>query len=83
MSDWPTMAGGFGICCLMMGLIYKLVDKWAGEFLAAHKQQASAMTTMAESVKQSMTDSREILIAVRVQSQQIGDLKTLIEERFR
>jgi hypothetical protein len=83
MNEWPKMAEDFGVCCLMMCLIWKLVDKWAGEFLAAHRQQAVAMTTMADAVKQSMTDSREILIAVRVQSQQIGDLKTLIEERLR
>jgi hypothetical protein len=79
-NEWPKIVGDFGLSCFVLLLLWKTLDKWAGEFLVAHKQQAAAMTMLAESVKQSMSDSREILIAVRVQSQQIADVKRLLEE---
>ncbi len=81
--EWAAPLANFGFGGLILFFAWKLADKWAAPFLEAHKKQAEAMTTLAESVKQSATDSREILIAVRVQSQMIGDLKALIQERQR
>lgn len=83
MNEWPKVMEDFCVSCLLLILLWRFADKWAGPFLDASNKQAEAMTMLAESVKTSASDSREILIAVRVQSQQIGDLKTLIQERMR
>jgi hypothetical protein len=82
-TEWAGPVANFGIAGLILFFAYRLIDKWAGPFLEAHGKLAGAMTMLAESVKQSSNDSREILLAVRVQSAMIGDLKALIEERLK
>lgn len=93
MNEWGSMArivadfGVAGVMAIGMVLLYRLLDKFGGAFLAAQKdqavamaqqasataqqasattQQAAAVAEMVGMVKESQSDQREILIAVRV-----------------
>ena len=54
-------------------VVWKIVDKWAGQFLDAQKAQANAMGSLASAVKDGQTDQREVLIAVRVLARQMEE----------
>jgi hypothetical protein len=70
--------GGLAVLAGGMMLLYRLLDKWGGAFVEAQKgqttalaQQASAVTSLVETVKDSQGDQREVLMAVRMQSEKI------------
>lgn len=77
--DILKMAGNYGVLGLMMVLIYRLVDKWAPQFLAAHQDQAKAMASLATAVKEGQGEQREILLAVRVLATKIEQQGEAIE----
>lgn len=86
--------GNFGIAGLICLLIYKLVDKWAPQFLAASQAtskalteqsvaltgQSKAMTDLATVVNEGHGQQREMLTAIRVLATEVGDLKGLVKE---
>ena len=73
----------FGIAGLMVVLIYRLVDKWAPQFLAAQQETAKSMLTLAGAVKEWQGEQREMLIAIRVLATEIGDVKGLLRDLSR
>ena len=78
MDDWvwlQRLLENFGSGTLVAFVVWKVVDKWAGQFLEAQKAQANAMASLAEAVKNAQTDQREVLIAVRVLARQIEEQK--------
>ena len=85
MSDfsWAAkLAADFGVMGVMIVgviLLYRLADKWAGLFLDAQKSQAAAMSSLATAVRDGQSDSREMLIAVRVLADRIDAHKGYLE----
>ena len=70
--------GGIGVLAVALFLLYRLADKFGSAFLRASQeqtvamsQQASAVTQLVESVKEGQSDQREVLMAVRMQSDKI------------
>jgi hypothetical protein len=77
---------GTGTTGLLIWVVYRFADKWAGRFLEASQAQAAAMTSLAVSIKEEHTEQREVLIAVQVMASKMDDLKgTLrdLDEYFR
>lgn len=82
MTAWVELAKQFGSGALLCAVGWKLADKWLGLFLAAQKEQTAAMANQATSiaslvdvVRSGQTDQHEVLLAVRVQSRQIEEMK--------
>jgi hypothetical protein len=76
--------GSTGILGLV---IWKLVDKWAGQFLAVQEHQtksmsaqAEAMCGLADSIRDSAGEQREVLMAMRVMAKSQEDTKDWIRE---
>ncbi len=69
-----------GITGLMLFVIWKLVDKWAGQFLAVQGKQATAMGDLAAAVREATGDQRELLLAVRVLATKVDEQKNWIKE---
>jgi hypothetical protein len=69
-----------GITGLMLFVIWKLVDKWAGRFLEVQSQQAKAMGDLAAAVREGQGDSKELLLAVRVLATKIDEQRGWIKE---
>jgi len=69
-----------GIAGFLIYLIYRLVDKWAPKFLDAQQKTAEAMLTLAGSVKDGQGEQREMAMAIRVLSTEIGDVKGMLRE---
>ena len=63
----------FGAAGLLAWLLWRIVDKWAGQFLSAQQSQANAMGSLAQAVREGQTDQREILIAVGVIGRRIEE----------
>lgn len=79
--------GVVGILMVALVMAYRLINKWGGEFLAASTaqtkamaDQASAVANLASVVKDGQTDQREVLIAVRVQSAAMEEMKGYLRE---
>src|SRR5581483_2776303 len=70
----------FGAGALVTFVFWKVVDKWAGQFLDAEKAQASSVAGLADAVKDAQTDQREVLIAVRVLGREIETQKEYLVE---
>jgi len=71
-----------GTTAMVLFVTYKLVNKWAGKFLDSQKDQASAMsqqavavTSLAQTVRDGQQDQREVLIAVRVLAEKMDQQK--------
>lgn len=78
--------GGIGVLAVALVLLYRLLDKFGGQFLKATQeqtvamtQQAAAVTSLVETVKEGQNDQREVLIAVRMQSEKIDRLGKYLE----
>jgi len=69
-----------GITGLMLFVIWKLVDKWAGKFLEVQGQQAKGMGDLAAAVREATGDQRELLLAVRVLATKVDEQKAWIKE---
>jgi hypothetical protein len=79
--------GAIGVLVVALVMVYRLVDKWGGAFLAAQTaqtaamtQQASAVASLVETVKEGQHDQREVLMAVRTLSDRIERQGTYLEE---
>jgi hypothetical protein len=77
--------GVLGAFIAALLLFYRLADKWAGQFLGvlrdqakATVQQAEATAQLAATVKDTQTDQRDILIAVRVLADRIDAQRTCL-----
>jgi hypothetical protein len=64
-----------GTSGLMIFVIWRLADKWAGKFLAAQEGQAQAMSSLAQAVKDGQGEQREVLLAVRVMATKLDEVK--------
>ncbi len=69
-----------GITGLIILVIWKLVDRWAGKFLEVQMLQAKAMGDLAASVREGQHDQGEILLAVRVLATKIDETKQWVKE---
>ncbi|HEX4311905.1 MAG TPA: hypothetical protein VHZ25_17880 [Acidobacteriaceae bacterium] len=73
-----------GVPGLAIWCAYKLLDKWAAQFLEVHRQQANAIQGLAESVKVNQDGQKEVLMAVRVLAakveESVGWMKELSEQ---
>jgi hypothetical protein len=80
-SDWSwvgRLLENFGAGGLVAFVVWKIVDKWAGQFLDAQRVQANAMASLADAVKNAQADQREVLIAVRVLAREIEEQKAFL-----
>jgi len=80
------LAQSFGETGLVLFIVYRLVNRWAGAFLGAQTQQAQAMMAQATSigslaatVQNGQADQREVLIAVRVLAEKIETHKDYLK----
>jgi hypothetical protein len=64
---------------LILWVIWKLADRWAGKFLEASVRQAEAMGELAAAVKDGAGDARETLLAMRVLAGKIDDMKRSVD----
>ena len=55
-----------GVPGLITFCAYKLLSKWAAAFLEVHRAQATAITQLATSVRESSEGQRDVIMAVRV-----------------
>ena len=72
------MIENLGSTGLLLLFGWKFLDRWAGKFLQAQQQSAAAMTSLADAVREGQTDQREVLLAVRVQSRKIEEMKNYL-----
>jgi hypothetical protein len=79
------LAVNLGFSGMLLLVVWKLIDKWAGRFLDVQTAQAKAMGDLAAAVKESQGEQREVLLAVRVlaakMDEQKGWVKELVESR--
>lgn len=68
------LAGNYGVAGLLIFLLYRLVDKWAPQFLTAHQAQARAMGELANAVKEGREEQQHVVIALRALATQVRDL---------
>lgn len=76
-----------GTTGLIVWVIWKLVDRWAGKFLDVQIKQATAMGAqavslgaLAEGVRQGQGEDRELLIAVRVLATKVDETKAWVKQ---
>lgn len=79
------MAENFGSTGLIIAAFYVLMNRWAGPFLLALRdhtqattQQAEAIASLANTVRESQSDQREVLIAVRVLASKMDQFERAI-----
>jgi hypothetical protein len=78
--DLFKVLGDAGSTGLLIYVIYRLLSKWAGPFLAAQQAQAEAMTSqatamtkLAKAVDEGQGEQREVLLAVRTMATKLDD----------
>lgn len=64
---------GLGVPGLVTYVIYRLLDKYLGRFLSATEMQANAIQELAAAVKESASDQREVVMAVRVLTSKVEE----------
>ncbi len=69
-----------GTTGLIIFVVWKLVDRWAGQFLGAQNKQAQAMADLAAAVREGQGEQRELLIAVRVLATKVDETKAWVKE---
>lgn len=83
MNEYTLLAKiveSLGTTGLIIWVIWKLVDKWAGRFLEVQARQATAMGDLATAVKESQGEQREVLLAVRVLASKLDEQKGWIKD---
>ena len=73
-------AGSTGFALIVMGGVYRLTNRSAGEFLEVQRQQAEAMGTLAGNVNQSIENGRDTQTVLRAISAQVDSVKADIAE---
>lgn len=83
--DFWKIGQDFGTTSLVLIVVWKLVNRWAAAFLSSQRDQATAMTnqatamaTLAQVVRDGQQDQREVLIAVRVLAEKIDQQKQYV-----
>lgn len=92
MNELPVIAkaaadfGGLAVLAVAMVLLYRLVDKWGGAFVAAQNGQTIAMTEQASAVTQLVQISEkgqsmqgEVLMAVRMLADRIDQQRNYLQ----
>jgi hypothetical protein len=86
-SVWGRIIENLGATGLMVLVLWKLVDKWAGRFLEAQikqasamGEQASAMSGLCAAVRDGQGGQQELLLAVRVMATKIDEVKVSTKE---
>lgn len=69
-----------GTTGLLILVAWRLLDKWAGKFLAAQEAQAKAMSDLAGAVKEGQGEQREVLLAVRVLASKVDEVRDSIKD---
>ena len=69
-----------GTTALVIAVVWKLVDRWAGKFLDVQGLQAKAMGDLAAAVREGQGEQRELLIAVRVLATKVDETKAWVKE---
>jgi len=69
-----------GVGGLLILLVWRLTDKWAGRFLATQEKQAAAMAELATAVKDGLGEQREVLLASRVMAKKLEELADWAKE---
>jgi hypothetical protein len=69
-----------GTTGLIIFVIWKMVDRWAGRFLEVQDRQAKAMGDLAACVRDGQGEQRELLIAVRVLATKVDETKAWVKE---
>ena len=73
------VAGNFGTAGLLILAAAWLAAKWAPQFLAASKAQATALGDLATAVREGQTQQGELLLAVRVLARKIDEQSEAIK----
>jgi len=68
---------------LILAIVWKLTDRWAGKFLEVSMTQARALGELAAGVKETQGEARELLLAVRVLATKIDDVKHAMDDLAR
>lgn len=69
-----------GISGLLIWVVWRFSDKWAGKFLESANAQATALTSLAQSVKEQHTEQREVLLAVQVMASKMEEVKGSVRD---
>lgn len=80
--DYPILwkvIENLGSTGLILFVIWKLADRWAGKFLETSIRQAGAIGELAASVKDGQGDARETLLAMRVLAAKIDEMKRSVD----
>jgi len=77
----------YGLTGLALYLLYRLLDKYVGmfvahmgEFVKINAQQAQAIVDVATVVKESRDDQRDTVMAVRVMTQKLEEVVGWVKE---
>jgi hypothetical protein len=80
MSEITLLVEKLGTTGALLWVIWKLTNKWAEKFLDVQFKQATALSDLAGAVKENQGEQRELLLAVRVQSQKLEEMTGWIRE---
>lgn len=75
-----SFAKELGTTGLIILVIWKMADRWAGKFLEVQNKQATAMESLAGAVRESSGEQRELLLAVRVLAAKVDETKGWIKD---
>ncbi len=78
--ELAKLAVNLGFSGMLLYVIWKLTDKWAGKFLDVQAAQAKAMAELAAAVKENQGEQREVLLAVRVLAVKVDETKGWIRD---
>jgi hypothetical protein len=78
LAAWLGVVERLGSAGLFAWVLWKLLDKWGGKLVDAQEKQATALTGLAEAVKTSQTDQRDVLLAVRVLAVRMEELSRFV-----
>jgi hypothetical protein len=85
--DWQRIGENLGSTAMALAVAWRLVNKWAGQFLLLQRQQAesgerqaAAIAALAGAVGATREDQREVLIAVRVLAEKMDRQKESLAE---
>ena len=65
---------------LLLIVVWRIVDKWAGKFLGAQDKQAEAMVALATAVQAGQGDQREMLLAMRVMATKLDEMREWLHD---
>lgn len=80
LSAVQRLIESLGMTGLVVVVVWKLVDRWAGRFLAVQDKQASAMGELASAVRDNQDEQREVVMAVRVLAGKVDETKGWVKE---